>query len=176
MASDTLNADLVTDANVSAWARASRSPFPHMSPYDSAVWSAFLRVTPRTLSLVTYDVALGGRSARHVTNSDGLKAMWVTLIKKRVDVVCRVGGEVWTVEVKPTANMAALGQVLTYAFLWNSEGRSKQNARPVIICSRVDEDVEAVLRFYDVLLVVVKPSVDGEPPALVKVSGSLPLA
>lgn len=169
-----LGSELVTDANVNAWARASRSPFPHMSPYDSRVWSAFLSVTPRGVRGVLYDVALGGRAARLVDDGDDLKEMWETLIKKRVDAVAEVGGEIWVCEVKPTASMSALGQALTYTFLWNQERRSKQKARAVVICSRVDEDVEAVFIAYDVLVIVVSPGQDGSPASLVKVFGRLP--
>jgi len=166
-------ADLVTDGNVRAWESSSRSPFPHMSPFDTKVWTAFLETHFMPLSDIVYDVALGGKSARHVRADDDLKEMWESLIKKRLDVAFTSKGVVWCVEVKPLANMAALGQVLTYAFLWNAEGRSETEARAMVICSRVDEDLEAVFRFFDVTVILVLPSSESEPSQIVKVFGPL---
>ena len=129
----------------------------------------------RAVAGVLYDVALGGASARHVCSDDNLKEMWETLIKKRVDAVAEVGGEVWCCEVKPLANMAALGQALTYTYLWNAERRSRQKARAVVICSRVDEDLEAVFIFFGVLVIVVSPGDEERGASLVKVFGRLSL-
>lgn len=154
--SEGVNGDeVITTANVNAWARASRSPFPHMGPLDVAVWKRFLEVNTLALRDIQYDVGLGGKGCDCIDDGDELKPMWATLIRKRVDVVFFVGAVPWTCEVKPLANMAALGQALTYKFLWDAEGRSKEKARAAVICSRVDADVEAVFNAYGVTVIVV---------------------
>jgi hypothetical protein len=146
-----------------------------MGPLDAAVWRDFLTVSPRSIEWVQYDVALGGRGARHARGDADELRMWETLLKKRVDAVAMAGGELWTCEVKPLANMSALGQAITYAFLWDAEHPGEPKARAVVICSRVDEDVEAVFKAYGVLVLVVRPA-DGEAPAaLVAVIGPLKL-
>ncbi len=161
MARRIVGEELVTDANARDFARATVGQYRHMSPHDSAVWSAFLTTHLIDIERVMYDVTLGGRASRHIPDGSDMKQMWETLIKKRVDAVVWTHGQVWCVEVKPLAGMAALGQALAYAFLWNAEGRSETKARAVVVCARVDEDVEAVFLAYGVLVIVVTTSDDG---------------
>ena len=167
--------ELVTDANVTSFTASGGSKFPHMSHKDVAVWEAFLSVHLFSFDRVIYDVSVGGKAARRIADDHELKVMWKTLIAKRIDAVMFTGNDVLATEVKPVANMSALGQALTYSFLWNSEGRSAIKARPCVVCSKVDDDVEEVYQFYGVLVIVVSLLADGQPAELVKVLGRLPV-
>lgn len=165
---------IVSLANERAAKASARSPFPHMSPADSAVWRTFLRLGIISFTKVLYDVGVGGKAAGLVPAGSDLHPMWETLLKKRVDAVGFTDQEVLTIEVKPTAGMSALGQALTYSFLWNAEGRSQQKSRPCVVCSRIDLDVEALFIAYGVLVIAVSGLKDGEQPALEKILGVLP--
>lgn len=143
-----------------------------MSVQDAAVWRAFLDTHAVSFSEVFYDVGLGGKAHRLVTTDGGMRPMWETLLKKRVDAVLVRSDSVWCCEVKPLANMSALGQALSYQFLWNKERTSEQKARAVVVCSRVDLDIEPVFEFYGVTVFVVAGA-DGSPPAVEKVIGTL---
>ena len=123
----------VTEANVRAVKASARSPFPHMSRADSAVWRAFLASHAVSFDSVDYDVAVGGKAAERLPDDAELRPMWQTLLKKRIDAVLHRPGAVWTVEVKPIANMAALGQALSYAYLYKAEGRTQLRVRPVVL-------------------------------------------
>ena len=147
----------ITEANVRASKASARSPYPHMSAHDVVVWDAFLALHNVTFTSLAYDVAVGGRLADAVADEAADKPMWVSLLKKRIDVVMQRANEVWTFEVKPTANMSALGQALTYANLWKIEGRTALAVRPVIVCHRIDLDVEVILPLYGVLAFAVQP-------------------
>lgn len=163
--------DLVTTANARAVKASARSPYPHMSVADSAVWSAFLATHAVSFESVDYDVAVGGKAAHLVGDDEEQKPMWVTLLKKRIDAVVVRVGEVWTVEVKPTANMAAMGQALSYAYIYKEEGRTELPVRPVIVCDRIDLDVIPVYLHFGVLAFSVSGVKDGTP-AIEKVIGS----
>lgn len=171
-----MGSEIITTANQLAFGATVGSRFPHMSVKDSAVWTAFLATRFVKIDRVMYDVALGGKAAKKVVNGQELVPMWKTLVSKRVDAVVWSGGEVWTCEVKPVASMSALGQALTYQFLWNAEKRTQQKARACVVCARIDDDVEEVLSSYNVLTFAVS-LVDSELGASVeKVLGPLPAA
>ena len=153
----------VTTANVRAVKASARSPYPHMSRQDSAVWRAFLAANPVPYDSIDYDVAVGGKAAGRVPDDAELLPMWQTLLKKRIDAVVHRPGSVWTVEVKPIANMSALGQALSYAFLYKAEGRTQLRVRPVVVADRVDADVAPIYQFYGVLLFSVSGVHDGQP-------------
>jgi hypothetical protein len=153
----------ITEANVRAVKASARSPFPHMSRADTAVWRAFLGTNAVGFDSLEYDVAVGGKAANLVPDDDELAPMWQSLVKKRIDAVGVRVGEVWTIEVKPLANMAALGQALSYAYLYKAEGRTQLRVRPVIVADRVDVDVVPIFLAYEVLVFSVSGVKDGAP-------------
>ncbi len=63
------------------------------------------------------------------------------LTRKRIDAVCRVYNGFWVVEVKPYANMVALGQALTYSRLFRQEYELVGEVLPVIVCDSCDQDL-----------------------------------
>lgn len=163
--------DSITEANVRAQKASARSPFPHMSVADSKVWTAFLAAHAISFESVRYDVAVGGKGVEHVAAAEPGRAMWETLLKKRIDAVVSRADDILTIEVKPLANMAALGQALSYAFLFDEEHRPGVPVRPVVVCFRVDADIEPVFTFFGVVVLVVSGA-QGEPPSLEKMIGS----
>lgn len=163
--------EFVSPANARSRKASALSPFPHMSPLDTAVWRAFMATRAVEFEAVAYDVAVGGALANLVPDGEIDKPMWVSLLKKRIDAVVLRREEVWTVEVKPVASMAALGQALTYAYLYKKEGRTELPVRPVIVADRIDQDVIPLFLLYEVLVFSVAGVKDGLP-SIEKVLGS----
>jgi len=131
----------VTPANVAAHAQLGRAFFPHMSFADAVVWTRFLRGLPARFTRFDYDFALGGSAASGAPRSTEFHPMWRTLLKKRVDVVAWEDTLPWVIEVKPIANMAALGQVLAYDWLARIEDVFSVKARKVVVCGGIDADL-----------------------------------
>ena len=164
---------LISPANSRAWKAGVRSPFPHMSEKDSAVWAAFLASGFVTVRRADYDLAVGGKSLAAIPEDHELRDMWETLIRKRIDVVAETSRGLWIVEVKPLGNMSALGQILAYSFLWNSERRSRGRPIPVVVCARIDEDMEPVFVNSGVSVIVVSLAAGGDVPRVLHVYGPL---
>lgn len=162
---------LITLANERAAKASARSPYPHMSPADTAVWEIFLELHLVEFVKVYYDVGVGGKGATQLGPEASDRPMWVSLLKKRIDAVVVRVRDVWTCEVKPTANMSSLGQSLTYAHQFKEEGRTELPVRPVVIASRIDLDVEDLFIRYDVLAFAVQRDELGRP-SLVKQVGA----
>ncbi len=129
--------------------------YPHMLAEDTAVWSKYLADPVHPIKEVWYDVhvglpveglapddALGARIARGIT-------------RKRIDVVARVGGGLWVIEIKPAASMLALGQVLGYTRLFIEEYRPVEEVRSVIVCDDVDPDLADEFEALGVVIITV---------------------
>lgn len=118
-----------------------RNRYPHMMPEDVAVWSKFLRQTAGGILECWYDLRVGQSVQIGLGASDMAKRIASQLTRKRIDVVCRVREGYWVVEVKPHANMYAVGQVLSYVRLFAKEFEVSGEITPVLVCDSFDEDL-----------------------------------
>jgi len=124
-----------------------------MMPEDTDVWTKFLRSNFIDIKRVWYDVRVGLSVLRGVGIDSGLTRIANGITRKRIDVVAAVGGGLWVVEVKPWANMYALGQVLTYLRLFRKEYISPGEVIPVIVCDGTDDDILEEIEEFGVLVI-----------------------
>ncbi|MBA7694203.1 hypothetical protein ES703_102810 [subsurface metagenome] len=115
--------------------------YPHMLSEDVTVWSKFLAGVNLTIKEVWYDVHVGQGVLLPVGADDMDKRIARGITRKRIDAVCHVGGGYWVVEVKPVANMYALGQALSYARLFAKEYVVDGEIWPIVVCAQLDEDL-----------------------------------
>lgn len=115
--------------------------YPHMLAEDTDVWTRFLESRVIDIDEVWYDLRVGQPVAVRQGASEMEQRIANGLTRKRIDAVCRVAGGFWVVEVKPYANMVALGQALTYSRLFKQEYTDVGEVLPVIVCDGVDQDL-----------------------------------
>lgn len=115
--------------------------YPHMLPKDRRIWTAFLEAGVVDIDEVWYDVHVGQGVLLPVGSSDLDRRIRDGITRKRIDVVARIGNQYWVVEVKPRADMYALGQVLTYVRLFYVEFAMVDDVVPVIVCNEADQDL-----------------------------------
>ena len=128
--------------------------YPHMMAEDTQVWTKFLESERFDIGRVWYDVRVGQSVFVPVGADDRDRRIAAGLTRKRLDVVASVAGGLWVVEVKPYANMYAVGQVITYARLFGLEYASPGPVIPVIICD--DFDIDLVDEFDELGILVIK--------------------
>ncbi len=129
-----------------------RPHYPHMMLEDTAVWTKFLKSEFIRIKEVWYDVRVG-QSVLVGAEPGSIEARIADgLTRKRIDAVAAVGGGIWVIEVKPYANMYAVGQIITYSRLFVREYISPGQVIPVIVCDDYDEDL---LEEFDELGVLV---------------------
>jgi len=102
-----------------------------MMAEDVAVWTRYLKSPVAPIKEVWYDVHVGGPWTLPADASDMDRRIAAGISRKRIDVVARVGGGYWVIEVKPFANMMSLGQVLTYHRLFIAEYKMHGEVWPV---------------------------------------------
>lgn len=133
-----------------------QSFYPHMMALDIEVWSKYLAAPVVPIKEVWYDVHVGGAVEVSGGSDEILHRVAAGVTRKRIDVVCRVGGGYWVVEVKPFGSMLALGQILSYTRLFVQEYRPDGEVIPVVVCSSVDLDLIDEFGDVGVLLITVE--------------------
>lgn len=128
--------------------------YPHMLMEDIEVWSRYLAQPVVPIKEVWYDVRVGMGIPVSGDASDLDRRIAAGIGKKRIDVVCKVGGGYWVVEVKPRASMLAVGQVLSYARLFQADYRPDGVVWPGIVCDAADDDLRGIYDDLGVLVVV----------------------
>lgn len=108
---------------------------------DTAVWTRFLASGDIKVDEVWYDVHVGLPVLLPVGSDSIIKRIADGITRKRIDVVAIVDSVYWIIEIKPMATMFAMGQVLVYERLFESEFQPDLEAWPVLVCDTVDEDV-----------------------------------
>lgn len=126
--------------------------YPHMLAEDTHVWTKFLKLKSGTIKEVWYDVRVGQSVFLPAGASDSERRIAAGLTRKRIDVICSVQDGLWVVEVKPYANMYALGQILTYVRLFVAEYIAPGPVAPVIICDDYDLDCWEEFEEFGVLV------------------------
>lgn len=127
--------------------------YPHMMAEDTAVWTTFLKRGIVKISRVWYDVRVGSLVFGGPQTSEMVMRIAAGLTRKRIDVVAEVEGNTWVIEVKPRANMYAVGQVITYVRLFEQEYTYRGELRPVIVCAEYDEDLIEEFEEFGILLI-----------------------
>jgi len=87
---------------------------------DTFVWTKFLESKFIEIKEVWYDVHVGMPVFTEAGADEMDKRIAAGVTRKRIDVVAAVAGGLWIIEIKPYASMYAVGQVLTYVRLFNS--------------------------------------------------------
>ncbi len=127
--------------------------YPHMMREDTEVWTKFLERGAVRIDRVWYDVRVGSLVFLGPETSEMVMRIAAGLTRKRIDVVAAVGGDTWVIEVKPYANMYAVGQILTYVRLFEQEYEYSAGLQAVIVCGDYDEDLIEEFEEFGILVI-----------------------
>jgi len=109
---------------------------------DVEVWTRFLEAEHPEIFELWYDVHVGEPMKVPPGVRPEIVAVAAGVSRKRIDVICRVDGGFWVVEIKPFGNMVALGQALGYWGLVMKEFVLEGRVWPVVVCDTVDPDLK----------------------------------
>jgi len=83
--------------------------YAHLGPEDVRIWDKFIETHPDYFQMVAYDVKVGEGREYPKSELPEIKEDLVYLSKKRIDVVGFKGEDVFVIEIKPKANLSAVG-------------------------------------------------------------------
>lgn len=132
-----------------------RYKYPHMMPYDVAIWERFIEQFPDAYDFVSYDVKVGSAPEHDTIVNPDTGGDAINLYKKKIDVVGYKGGEIDLIELKPHAGSSALGQIRSYGVLYTIDFNPPVTPKLVVITDQLMPDMGLLAHSMGVTMVVV---------------------
>ena len=126
----------------------------HMLRPDVPVWHKWRRAHLDDWDSCLYDVRLTLNEIPANVLEENMRRMWFANISKRIDAVCIRDDIIWILEVTSTAGLRAIGQAVTYRHLWQHIRPMTQPTKTGILCTRMDNDIRAVCKLYDIMIII----------------------
>ncbi|MCR4323012.1 MAG: hypothetical protein NUV61_02905 [Candidatus Azambacteria bacterium] len=126
------------------------SKYPRMKPEDVAVWERFIENNPDYFDNVEYDVEIGAGAPQNPELPENIQADGKILTQKKIDVVGYRDDVVYVIELKPTADMRCLGQMLTYPTLYKATYSPIAEVKSMVICREVERELDALFAEHDI--------------------------
>jgi len=117
-----------------------------MLPPDVPLWHLFLDRYASNFERFFYNVRVGGPDMTQVDADEAMKKMWYASTAKRIDAIGEKKKEIWIIEVAASPYLRAVGQMLTYRFLWDLDPKINKPVKDVLLCYHLDSDLEKVLK------------------------------
>ena len=131
-----------------AFGESIRPYYPGLVPVEAAIWREWLRENQQNYDRFEYNVLVGEGSPLPATRGTGnpeldaaLERAWKVSTQRKIDAVGYRGSDVSIFEVKETATMGALGQLLVYDDLLPIARPGVANVDLVCICTRLPRDL-----------------------------------
>jgi len=121
-----------------------------MLPADVPLWHRFLDRYASNFERFFYNVRVGGPDVSTIEGDEVLKRMWYLNTAKRIDAIGEKENELWIIEVASSPYLRAVGQMLTYHFLWDLDPKINKPVKDVLLCYYLDSDLEKVLKHHGV--------------------------
>lgn len=128
-----------------------------MLPSDVPLWNLFLDRYASNFERFFYNVRVGGPSFEGLDVDLAMAKMWYASTAKRIDCIGEKKKEIWIIEVASSPYLRAVGQCLSYKFLWEEDPKIKKPAKMILVCYFLDSDLERILKSYGVGIIKIEP-------------------
>lgn len=129
----------------------------HMSTEDYALWLRYRPTIAAQRPVLYFDVALGGDRAAEAKAPKDYERMWWRLNAKRIDVLAVYADRVEIIELRNAAQANAIGRLLMYKQLWDSDPSFPQPAQMILVTDTADPDVVSLAAAQGVRFVQLVP-------------------
>jgi len=126
--------------------------YPHLEPYDTAIWNAWLDTDPWPNALVAYDVHVGTVASVPDGTPENYRRMVEHLSTLRIDVVVLLHRATLVIEIKPSASLSAIGQALGYSLLFRDQFPYRPRPVPTILTDLSKPDTAWLCNILNVQL------------------------
>ena len=126
-----------------------------MFPKDIAVWERFLDIFGKGYEGFYYDIMCGEECVQFPRWEEKYRLDAIILSKLRIDAVGVKENQLDIIEVKPRANMAAIGQILTYLEKYQSEYHPTKPLQAVLVAGEVDPNIVYIANKYNIIILKV---------------------
>ena len=127
-----------------------------MLPPDVPLWHLFLDRYASTFERFFYNVRVGGPSFEGLKVDLEMAKCWYASTAKRIDAIGEKRNEIWIIEVASSPYLRAVGQCLSYKFLWEEDPKIKKPAKMILLCPYLDSDLTRILKHYKVTIITIE--------------------
>lgn len=131
-----------------------RRHYPHMIGEDKLVWERFVKANPDFFQEVDYDVHVGEGMTMPDNWTERDLGWAKQLTQKRIDVIGFKNETITLVEVKRRVDLATLGQVLGYKFLYERRENLVNKTESIVIAALADVDDRDILGHYGIIIFI----------------------
>lgn len=124
-----------------------------MLPADVPLWTAFLDRYASLFLRFYYNVRVGGPDISKIKSELSMAKMWYASTAKRIDAIGETEKDLWIIEVASSPYLRAVGQCLSYRFLWDEDPKINKPSKMVLVCYYLDSDLERILKHYSVEII-----------------------
>lgn len=125
----------------------------HMATEDYAIWTMIKQKLLSDAKYMYFDVGLGGAKNIPDEYEPSFVYMWERLNQKRIDVLTDTGSEWHIIELRPRATSTAIGRLLQYLDLWNTERIDSRPAKLILGTDIPDPDVISLAKAVNIEIV-----------------------
>lgn len=129
--------------------------YPHLMISDVEIWERYLDLHAKYWESFEYDVRVGEGQQPNPEHPEYIQTMAKALTEKRIDVIGRIRGKVWIIEVKPSAMLSAVGQLISYQILYEERYPGAGATELMIVTDRVGPDLENLCKKLRISIAVV---------------------
>ena len=134
-----------------------------MLPADVPLWHLFLDRYASNFERFYYNVRVGGPDISKIVGDLAIAKCWYASTAKRIDVIAEKKKEIWIIEVASAPYIRAVGQCISYHFLWRQDPKIKKPFKMVLLCYYLDADLERILKHYSVTIIKLDPPIKIPP-------------
>ncbi len=129
--------------------------YPHLKPEDVAVWERFITQHAGFFESVDYDFKVGEGAPQAPTLPENIARDGKILTQKKVDAIGYIEKIVYIVELKPIADMRALGQILSYHKLYTKFEAAEGVVLKLVIAGEMERELDEVFADNGVEVIIV---------------------
>ena len=115
-----------------------------MKPEDIAAWERFIDTNPSYFDTVDYNVPCGTGAPVNPDHAPEIQYDHTILTQKKIDVVGYRENSVTIIEVKPIADMRALGQALTYSHLYAIDHPEVSDLQRMVVAGEMERELAPI--------------------------------
>ncbi len=134
---------------------AERKSFPALLPRETLVIKAWLKLHEAEYERFDYNMRIGEGNDPGPGYSDAIRRDMVLLSQMRVDAVAWKGNLATLLEVKDRATPSAVGQLISYAHVWQLQFPANPSPLLLLVCAAFAPNIVPAVRELRITLEVV---------------------
>ena len=131
------------------------TPYPHLIPEDSEVWSRFLDQWGKFYSRFDYDVRVGAGRDPGDSFPGNIRDMGILLSQRRIDAIGYTPKNIQLFEITRVADLKTIGQLIAYPTLYRETYNPTKPLQTSVVAVEIGTDLAPAYRKLNISVYLV---------------------